>query len=82
MVDVGYLSNSTDLSSEARRALQLVAAGLGAGAVAERLGCDRDGVRRHLADAIRDLSACSVPGAVREAIRRGLIEAPLYTKPG
>ena len=62
------------LSAEARRVLQLVAEGLGAGAIARRLGCDRDDVCRCLVDAIRALSARSVPDAVEVAVRRGLIE--------
>ena len=73
---MAYLSTTDDLSPEARSALRLVAEGMGTGAVAERLGCDRDAVRRHLADAIRALGACSVPDAVRLAARRALIGPP------
>jgi len=64
------------LSLEALRVLQLVAEGLGAGAIARRLGCDRDAVCGCLVDALRALSARSVPDAVDVAIRRGLIEDP------
>ena len=64
------------LSPEARRALQLVAEGLGTRAIAERLGYDQDTVRRCLAEAIRALSARSVPDAVEVAFRRGLIQPP------
>ncbi len=67
------LSTIGDLSPETRRALQLVADGLGTGAIAARLGCDRAEVHCHLADAVRHLSADSVPEAVRIAARRGLI---------
>ena len=73
---MAYLSTTGDLSPETRRVLQLAAAGLGTGAIAERLGCDRDAVRRYLTDAIRALSARSVPHAVEVAARRGLIESP------
>ena len=52
--------------------LRLAAEGLGA--IAARLGCDRDAVRGHLADAIRTLGARSVPDAVEVAIGRGLIQ--------
>ncbi len=72
---MAHLSTTGDLSPETRRALQLVADGLGTGAIADRLGCDRDAVRRRLADAIRALSARSVPEAVEVAIRGGLIES-------
>ncbi len=71
---MGYSGDTTGLSAEVRRALQLVAEGLGTTAIAERLGSDRDTVRRHLADAIRALDARSVPDAVRIATLRGLIE--------
>ncbi len=64
------------LTPQARRALQLVAEGLGAGAIAARLRCDRDTVRRCLADAIVSLDARSVPDAVRIALRCGLIDPP------
>ena len=67
---------SNRLSPEARRALRLVAEGLGTRAIAERLGCDHDAVRRCLADAIRALSARSVPDAVEVAAQRRLIEPP------
>ena len=70
------LSTSGDLSPDMRRALRLVAEGLGTGAVAERLECDRDTVRRCLADAIRILGVRSVPHAVEVAARQGLIEPP------
>ena len=73
---MAYLDEDNILSPNARRALQFVAAGLGAGEIAARLGCDRDAVRRHLADAMRTLSARSAPRAVAVAVRRGLIEAP------
>ena len=69
-----YLSTTGDLSPDARRTLGLVADGLGAGAIAERLGCDRDAVRRHLAEAIRGLDVRSVPAAVEIALRLGLVE--------
>ncbi len=64
------------LSPEARRVLHLAAEGLGAGAIAERLGCERDAVQRHLAEAIRALGVHSVPDAVEVIIRDGLIEPP------
>jgi hypothetical protein len=64
------------LSPATRRVLQLVAEGTGAGTIARWLGCDRDDVCRCLADAIRALSARSVPDAVEVAVRRGLIEEP------
>jgi DNA-binding NarL/FixJ family response regulator len=70
------MSNTNDPSPEAWRVLELVAEGLGTGAIAERLGCDRDAVQRRLADAIRTLSARSVPDAVEAAARHGLIESP------
>ena len=71
-----YLSTTGDLSPETRRAIQLVAEGIGAAAIGDRLGCDRDAVRRLLADAIRALGARSVPHAVEVAARHGLIESP------
>jgi len=73
---MAYRDSAEDLASEARQILPLVAAGLGTGAIADRLECDRDDVRRHLADAIRALGARSVPDAIRIAVRRGLIEDP------
>ena len=71
---MGSLGDANNLPSEVRQALKLVAAGLGAGDIATRLGCDRDLVRRHLAEAIRALDARSVPCAVERATRCGLIE--------
>ena len=72
---MAYLSTTGDLSPETQRVLQLAATGLGAGAIAERLGCERAAVQRHLADAVEALSASSVPDALRIAARRGVIEA-------
>ncbi len=69
-------ADTTGLSPEAARVLQFVAEGLGAGAIAARLGCSTDGLRRHLASAVATLGARSVPDAVDIASRRGLIEAP------
>ena len=69
-------ADTTGLSPEATRVLQFVAEGLGAGAIAARLGCDTDGLCRHLASAVATLGARSMPDAVDIAIRRGLIEAP------
>ncbi len=56
--------------------LRLVEAGLGTRAIAARLGCDRDEVRRHLAAAVRVLDARSVPDAADIALRRSVSESP------
>ena len=73
---MAHLPPSYDLSSEARRALALVAAGFGTRAISERLGCDRAALHLLLADTVRRLSARSVSEAVRIAVDRSLIEPP------
>ena len=64
------------VGDETPQVLRFVATGLGAGAIAARLGCDREDIRRHLADAIQALDARFVPDAIEIAIRRGLIHPP------
>ncbi len=73
---MAYPGDATDLPPDARRALQLVAEGLGAGAIADRLGWTVPQLAAHLADAVRAVAARSVSDAVDIARRRGLLESP------
>jgi hypothetical protein len=62
------------LTPRQRAILECVAAGPGTAASADRPGCARDDVRRHLAEASAPPGPRSVPDAVAITIRRGLIE--------
>ena len=66
-------ASPSSLTLGQRAILRYAAEGLGAGAIAARLGCNVDMIRRHLAGAISILDARSVPEAVEVATRRGLI---------
>ena len=64
------------LSSEARRALELMATGLSSDEVATRLGTSPEIVRQHLAHALAELGAYSKLEAIVKAAALGLIELP------
>ncbi len=66
--------DSVSLDADARLVLQLSAAGMLSGEVAERLGMAPDEVRRHLQAAMTALGARSKLEAVVLALRLGLIE--------